>query len=168
MWLRDALPKAFPTIRVILYGYDTKLFESSSFQTIADLGSNLARTLDAFGFTSPTAKPLMFLAHSLGGIVVKEALVGEHSITRATIGSIFFGVPSRGMETQALMTMVNGQPNKNLVLDLAVGSDYLQCLDDRFFEVVRCGKMELFQGYETKTSPTVEVSTKLYCLQSTF
>ncbi|KAK0724323.1 hypothetical protein B0H67DRAFT_102434 [Lasiosphaeris hirsuta] len=71
------------------------------------------------------------------------------------IRTVLFGVPSRGMETQALMTMVNGRPNQDLVRDLTAGSEYLHRLDDRFFEVARCGRMELFWAYETKTSPTV-------------
>jgi hypothetical protein len=70
-------------------------------------------------------------------------------------------VPSRGMETQALLTMVSGQPNATLIHDLTIASDYLQHLDDRFSEVLRRTRIELFQGYETKTSPTVAVGTNL-------
>lgn len=161
MWIRDALPRAFPTIRAILFGYDTQLVGSNSFQTIADLASFLAENLKASGFASPSpaAKPLIFLAHSLGGVVLKEALDRERQMMRHVVGAVFLGVPSRGMETQALMTIASGQPNEGLVRDLTTGSDYLQYLDDRFFEVARRGRMELFWGYETKTSPTVAVST---------
>lgn len=74
------------------------------------------------------------------------------------VGAVLFGAPSLGMETQALMSMVSGQPNKGLVDDLTTTSDYLRCLDNRFFEVARRGRMELFWGYEIKTSPTVAVS----------
>jgi len=159
MWIRDALPRAFPAIRAILFGYDTRLLESNSFQTIADLASFLAENLKASGFASPVAKPLIFLTHSLGGIVFKEMLGREHQIIHHVVGAILFGAPSRGMETQALMSMVSGQPNRGLVDDLTVSSDYLQRLDDCFFEVARRGRMELFWGYETRTSPTVAVST---------
>src|SRR5271167_3314652 len=36
MWIRDELPQYLPTIRFILYGYDTTLSPSNSFQTIPD------------------------------------------------------------------------------------------------------------------------------------
>jgi len=158
MWIRDALPKAFPNIRSVLFGYDTKLVERSSFQTIADLASFLAEMLKASDFASPATKPLIFLAHSLGGIVLKEALDREPKIARHVAGAVLFGVPSRGMETQALMAMVSGQPNMGLVRGLATSSGYLESLDDRFFDVARRGRMELFWAYETRLSPTVAVS----------
>ncbi|KAK4446794.1 hypothetical protein QBC34DRAFT_278713, partial [Podospora aff. communis PSN243] len=156
MWIRDSLPKALPHIRTFLFGYDTRLPNSISFQSVADLGCFLSESLRAAGFASKTrSKPLLFLAHSLGGIVLKEALYRDRQITNHSAGVIFFGVPSRGMQTQALMTMVHGQPNQDLVRDLTVGSQYLQHLDDRLFEVARVGRMEMFWAYETKTSPTV-------------
>ena len=159
MWIRDALPSACPAIRFVLFGYNSKLAESNSSQTATDLASFLAGNLKASGLASPAAKPLIFLAHSLGGIVLKEAL--DHQHMRHVAGAIFFGVPSRGMKTDALMTVVSGQPNEGLVYDLATASKYLQRLDDRFFEVARRGRMELFWAYETKTTPTVVVSISL-------
>jgi hypothetical protein len=41
MWLRDALPLDFPGARILIYGYDTRLLRSSSFQNLTDLGRAL-------------------------------------------------------------------------------------------------------------------------------
>jgi hypothetical protein len=41
MWLRDALPLDFPNARILIYGYDTRLLQSSSFQNLTDLGRAL-------------------------------------------------------------------------------------------------------------------------------
>ena len=168
MWIRDALPKALPTIRVVLFGYDTALADSTSFKTIADLASSLNDTLTASGFGTPASKPLIFLAHSLGGIIVKEALLalaGGHERARRmlqqTAGAVLFGAPTRGMETQALMTMVRGQANEGLIRDLTIPSGYLKSLEDQFFDVAIAGRMKLFWAFETKTSPTVAVSASL-------
>jgi alpha-beta hydrolase superfamily lysophospholipase len=127
MWIRDALAEAMPNARAVLFGYDTALVESNSFQTIADLASTLMENLKASG--SP--RPLIFSAHSLGGIVLKEALVTlandrdrERQILRQVVGAVLFGVPSRGMKTQALMTMVRRRPNERLVRDLAAKSEH--------------------------------------------
>ena len=147
MWIRDALPKAFPNTRVVLFGYDTTLVRSNSFQTIPDLALSLVNNLKASDLGAK--KPLLFLAHSLGGIVAKEALVAlangddrGRQILQQTAGAVFFGVPTRGMETQALLTMVRGQANEGLLRDLAIPSKYLQSLADRFVEV--SGRMTLF------------------------
>lgn len=41
MWLRDALPIDFPGARILVYGYDTRLIRSMSFQNLTDLGKTL-------------------------------------------------------------------------------------------------------------------------------
>ncbi|PKK51410.1 hypothetical protein CI102_3772 [Trichoderma harzianum] len=41
MWLRDALPIDFPRARILIYGYDTRLIRSKSFQNLTDLGKAL-------------------------------------------------------------------------------------------------------------------------------
>jgi len=38
MWLRDALPLDISGARILIYGYDTRLIQSSSFQNLTDLG----------------------------------------------------------------------------------------------------------------------------------
>lgn len=164
MWIRDALPKELPNLRVALYGYDTSLPDSNSFQTISDLASSLINSLKASGLASWTMKPLLFLAHSLGGIVFKEALVAlanngdpERHILHQMVGGLFFGVPSRGMDTQALITMTNGRPNENLLQNLTVGSEYLRDLDNRASGIMASKGMSLFWAYETRMSPTVVV-----------
>ena len=168
MWVRDALPRALPSIRTILFGYDTTLAGSNSFKSIAHLALSLNDTLGASGFGTPGSKPLIFLAHSLGGVIVKEALVasasggGRQQVVQQTAGAVLFGAPTRGMETQALMTMVSGQVNARLVLDLTILSEYLKRLEDRFFDVAMDGRMKLYWAFETQTSPTVAVSGGSY------
>ncbi|KAI0466703.1 hypothetical protein F4859DRAFT_496404 [Xylaria cf. heliscus] len=163
MWIREALPRAIPMSRAILYGYDTTLLKSNSFQTIVDLGSSLINQLKANGWHLAGSKPLVFLAHSLGGIVLKEAFStmangdnqGQFILTRF-LGGIFFGVPSYGMKTSHLHMMVRGQVNEQVVEDLSTTSEYLRDLDDRFSGLVLTRSMRICWAYETKTSPTVE------------
>lgn len=45
MWLRDSLPAKLPGTRILIYGYDTQLVGSRSFQTLQDLGVSLRDTL---------------------------------------------------------------------------------------------------------------------------
>ncbi|KAI1394448.1 uncharacterized protein F4822DRAFT_424925 [Hypoxylon trugodes] len=162
MWIRDELPRALPTTRAIVYGYDTTLAKSNSFQSILDLAITFIDHIKASGLARPSAKPLIFMAHSLGGIVVKEAfavLAGSHEqgqhILKLFRGGIFFGVPSQGMATPHLLAMVKDQVNQQLVQDLSEGSKYLRELDDQFSGLTLMRNMSIHWAYETKTSPTM-------------
>jgi hypothetical protein len=46
MWLRDSLPNDLPKTRILIYGYDTRLENSTSFQSIDDLGIDLRSSIN--------------------------------------------------------------------------------------------------------------------------
>ncbi|KAI3318364.1 hypothetical protein HD806DRAFT_512072 [Xylariaceae sp. AK1471] len=163
MWIREALPRALPASRAILYGYDTTLLDSNSFQSIVDLASSFIDHLKANGWHLVASKPLVFLAHSLGGIILKEAFsmmaMGDDQgrvILSRFLGGVFFGVPSYGMKTSHLRAMVRGQVNEQVISDLSTSSEYLYNLDNHFSGLVLTRHMHLCWAYETKTSPTIE------------
>lgn len=164
MWIRDELPRRLPGVRFLIYGYDTTLVDSKSFQTIPDLAVSLAGTMKAMEWSAPSSRPVLFLVHSLGGVILKQALVmlaGGGSQERAVIekikGAIFFGVPSQKMSMPDLFTMLGSQPNTALLKDLAE-SDFLASLDEQFGNISYLQKMQLFWAFETKVTPSVEVS----------
>lgn len=165
MWIRDAIPRAMPNTRAVIYGYDTMLKGSNSFQSVQDIAASLIVHMKASGWAMPSAKPLVFLAHSLGGIVLKEAFTiladsdeqGKH-ILNLFKGGIFFGVPSQGMAVSHLLAMVHGQANEQLVHSMSSDSEFLRSLDGRFSGLASLRYMRLHLAYETKTSPTVLVS----------
>jgi hypothetical protein len=173
MWIRDELPNYLPTIRFILYGYDTTLSPSSSFQTIPDLANSLIDVLRAEGWASPTAKPLSFLAHSLGGVLLKQTLVmlagsGQREAFIASIikGIIFFGVPSQGMSIPDIFTIIDNQPNQEaLIKEISENSDYLWQLEKQFAGLSLLGTIKTFWAYETKTTRSVVVCLKIHRLQ---
>lgn len=53
MWLRDALPLDFPNARILIYGYNTGLVRSSSFQNLTDLGRGLQVDMKGIRVTIP-------------------------------------------------------------------------------------------------------------------
>ncbi|KAI0835337.1 hypothetical protein F5Y06DRAFT_138452 [Hypoxylon sp. FL0890] len=161
MWLRDALPRQYPTVRAWIYGYDTSLDDKTSFQSIPDLAASLIDHLKANDFASPSAPPIILIAHSLGGIVLKQAitrlaLCGERELHALDLikGAILFGVPNLGMEQSHLRALVDQQPNQVLINDLAIGSPYLYHLNGQFLGHLLNQKMKVFWGYETRKSLT--------------
>ncbi|CAG9999233.1 unnamed protein product [Clonostachys byssicola] len=169
IWIRDFLPQDLPNIRVLLYGYDTTLPGSHSKQSIADLGNSLMETVTAFRSKTQTLRrPIIFIGHSLGGLLIKEALLlsrrkfGETktTISRATFGILFFGVPNHGLRNEQLRTLVDGQPNKAFINDLLVDDDseasgFLKRLSAQFAESFQ-GYYHIITFYERLLSPTLE------------
>lgn len=167
MWIRDSLPAAIPGLRALVYGYDSSLVGSSSFKSIADIAQSLVLHLKSGGWNLASSKPLVFLAHSLGGLVLKRATVqaasGDRSIASILdniLGAIMFGVPSLGMQQSHLMAMVEGQPNELLVQDLSRegGGNYVRQLHTQFEGLSFLRKARILWAYETKESSTVTVS----------
>lgn len=165
MWLRDRLPQDVPQLRSLIYGYDTKLFKSHSFQDLDDIAWSFIASLKELRRSLPPTKPLIFLAHSLGGIVLKRALVllalegndEEKMILESVKGLVFFGVPHRGMEISHFLAMVARQPNEDLISRaLSPDSALLPELDKQFSEIALRIDPNIRFVYETAESQMTE------------
>ncbi|KAH0563532.1 hypothetical protein GP486_001902 [Trichoglossum hirsutum] len=120
LWLRDFLPAVAPHARVITYGYDARTRGSShaSNRYIYDYAIEFVGKLCALRRdTSTEHRSIIFLAHSLGGVLVKSALVHsafsgpshleEHrSIKTSTYGVLFFGTPHSGSDSATWATLL--------------------------------------------------------------
>ena len=75
-WPRDLLPSRFPDFRIFTWGYDVDIdhaFSGTSTATVFQHAANLLSDLsDVRVLSEAELRPLFFVAHSLGGIVVKD------------------------------------------------------------------------------------------------
>ncbi|KAI9776530.1 MAG: hypothetical protein M1839_009511 [Geoglossum umbratile] len=164
MWLRDSLPEDFSGARILTYGYNSELVGSTSFQGIEALASQFIAAIGRVRQTvsdQDRPRPLIFIAHSLGGLVLKQALVrmvDGNPVDRenfyATYGALFFGVPNRGLRTEYLRAIVKNQPNEGLVVSLDPESDFLRRLHEDFCSKFRFRDSRIISFYETGLSPT--------------
>ncbi|KAH8889254.1 hypothetical protein GQ53DRAFT_870313, partial [Thozetella sp. PMI_491] len=105
-WPRDLLPLRCPDARVLMFGYDTVIAKhqfagAANKNSIFIHSKNLANDI---GRSRPQDRPILFVAHSLGGIVVKEMLAicstssneEFENILQSTAGIVFLGTPHRG------------------------------------------------------------------------
>ena len=99
-WIRDLLGQDLPNARIISWGWTSALSSSDTFAGQAEsLLSDISRV------RSGTRRPIIFIGHGLGGLLVKEALVtaalsriyGAHAelgnVYPRTIGCIFLATP---------------------------------------------------------------------------
>ena len=110
-WPRDLLEKDFPTARIMTFGYNSKItqgFKAASQGNIFSHAKNLLYELESKRRGAPE-RHLVFIVHSLGGIIVKEALRRSEvdpdpklkNILYSTTGVFFFGTPHRGSKDWA-------------------------------------------------------------------
>lgn len=70
LWLRDLLQRDLPGSRIYTYGYPSELFWSHSVAKLRDYSGNLLSSLAAV--PERRQRPIIFVCHSLGGIVCKQ------------------------------------------------------------------------------------------------
>ncbi|KIV92177.1 polyubiquitin [Exophiala mesophila] len=150
LWLEDFLPEAMPNARIMTFGYDSSLLLSRSKAGIEDFALDLLNRIWMLRQTQKTkARPLIFVAHSLGGVVVKKALILSHEnshyygdIVASTAGIIFLGTPHRGSDivgwTSMLRTMVEIMSGTQLVR-----TDLVKVLDTRSQALINISKQFL-------------------------
>ena len=118
-WPADLIPQDFPQLRVLTYGYDSKItgyYASSTGKNgIFESGNSLLNALSQMR-TNLAVRPIIFVAHSLGGLVIKQALVEArkrtssshiHDVYTSARAVIFFGTPHRGSDSASWGLMVN-------------------------------------------------------------
>jgi hypothetical protein len=72
-WLRDLLPKKLPDTRILSFSYNSRVQFSKSTSDILDFATQLLEQLLAVRRTqAEKARPIVFVCHSLGGIVFKQ------------------------------------------------------------------------------------------------
>ncbi|KAK3352442.1 hypothetical protein B0T25DRAFT_500548 [Lasiosphaeria hispida] len=123
-WLRDFLPHDARVGRILAYGYSSSasaLFASDAAETIQGMAESLVQELRADRqFAGTLRKPIIFLCHGMGGVLVKKSLVYASTRTApkvahlwdhyvSTFAILFFGTPhgnanmSAWLEYEAMM-----------------------------------------------------------------
>ncbi|KAI8633518.1 hypothetical protein F5Y19DRAFT_244545 [Xylariaceae sp. FL1651] len=105
-WPKDLLAAEewCKSARILTYGYDSKITQGYAAANKNNLFAHAKDLLYNLQREKPSRRPVIFVVHSLGGILVKETLrrsdVSEEDklkdIVQSTKGIIFLGTPHRG------------------------------------------------------------------------
>ncbi|KAF5629199.1 hypothetical protein F25303_10238 [Fusarium sp. NRRL 25303] len=104
-WPADLLPQICKKARILTFGYDTKITKFTSGPSNTNsIFSHGKDFLFSLGREYLPERPMIFVAHSLGGILVKEMLAlsstsdtpAHQGIIESTAAVVFLGTPHRG------------------------------------------------------------------------
>ncbi|GKT51856.1 protein SERAC1 [Colletotrichum spaethianum] len=101
IWLRDDLPQHVPDSRIFLYQYNATAVYGKDRSTFVDKANDLLEDI-RLEREDAESRPILFLGHSMGGLLIKQALINAHhnpnylSIKDATSGLAFFATPHNG------------------------------------------------------------------------
>ena len=154
-WPRDLLKQDLPSSRILSFGYDADIvscWSPVSNNRLSNHAENMVGDLVRKRERTDTEKRrIIFIAHSLGGLVVEHALSHSataaeahlHQIERCTAGIIFLGVPHCGADLAAWggfvtrMASLLMPTNKDIIMILKPGSEMLRLVENNFHSMIR-------------------------------
>ncbi|KAK4171599.1 hypothetical protein QBC36DRAFT_365913 [Triangularia setosa] len=118
LWLRDLLPQKLPNTRIMTFEYDSSVFGNNSAFGVEENAMALLRELGNVREEGGEGRSIVFIGHSLGGIVIKQAITIANQnrrrspwyadIADSTKGIVFFGTPHRGADKTKWLGLVSG------------------------------------------------------------
>lgn len=160
MWLRDGLPRDFPRVRVMVYGYPSQLQSSEERNLITDFAGSFLQRIQIMRKAAGCGdRPMVLIGHSLGCLIIKQALVDARRALGATSEPfpvrcvVFLGAPHRGLHIDALETLVKSKPTEDIIRELKAESPTLTYLNINFCNVV--SDVQIVSVYEKQLTPTV-------------
>ncbi|KAG9234012.1 ankyrin repeat-containing domain protein [Amylocarpus encephaloides] len=121
-WLRDFLPVEFPGARVYTYGYNAKILSMGTGTLESFSRTLLELIMDKRRTRKEQRRPIIFICHSMGGLVVKKALTmanapdcRQRNVRTSTSAIIFIATPHRGSEPAAILARAATIGNGGLV-----------------------------------------------------
>ncbi|KAK6601697.1 ankyrin repeat-containing protein [Botrytis cinerea] len=133
IWIRDFLPKDLPSARILAYGYDTSILDKNAKHSISDLAKAFLSSVRAFrSATKASQRPLIFVAHSLGGL-----------------------------NNKSLAQIVAGGLNEQMIKDLQVRDEdhgptqFLSTIKQNFKQCCKEGQFQIRSYYELRKTHMV-------------
>ncbi|KAJ3573034.1 hypothetical protein NPX13_g4843 [Xylaria arbuscula] len=117
-WPRDLLPRVCPEARIVTWGYHSLHSGNMPVAAQPDIFARVNELLRDLGDLRKNGgaqqRPLIFIAHSVGGVILKEALreakfgntEHQREILSSTAAVVFFGCPHRAVRGVSLVDIV--------------------------------------------------------------
>ncbi|KAF4982121.1 hypothetical protein FZEAL_2181 [Fusarium zealandicum] len=155
-WPKYLLPPEVPNARILTYGYDATVVDrvqgTPTRNRVRNHAYTLLTSLASFRQHGETTdRPIIFVCHSIGGLICQDALVTSkeqpeshlQSIFHMTRGIIFLGTPHHGLSLTkwgglaARSVGVTKQTNTEIMQLLRCDSEMLARIQDSFHTLIR-------------------------------
>jgi tetratricopeptide (TPR) repeat protein len=161
-WLKDQdmLPSLIPNARIWAFCYNSNWLGEAPVQRIESIAEHLLALIHQ-NRPEGCKKPIIFVAHSFGGIVLEAALTapsitGQYAhILKVTTGIVFLGTPFRGSPSiQQARVIADGakvlgyKSSKSLLDDLLPSSEKLTDLLVKFTKMTMDSHLRVVCFYE--------------------
>ncbi|KAI5797157.1 hypothetical protein FPQ18DRAFT_303326 [Pyronema domesticum] len=158
MWLRGFLCLDFPDIRVLTWGYSSSIKDDRSTTSITAISRNFLEDIKR-----TVVRPLILIGHSLGGLVLQNALVDaskgnsaeDKAFRQSCVSVLFFGVPHQGLNPRSIQSLVQGKGSEHFLQDLSSESEYLFELEKDFKichkSMKHCIVVSFFESQDTSS-----------------
>lgn len=134
LWLRDDLPDQFPDARIFLYQYNSTAVYGKDKSTFVDKANAFLESI-RLKRRGHEQNPLLLLGHSLGGLLIKQALINAFNnekydqVRLATKGLAFFATPHDG-GNETLVGIGSVAARIAIGLGFQKGDNILETLDN--------------------------------------
>ena len=166
-WLRPGSSSSFPgllatdpelrdNVDVFAFEYFTPKFGSAP--SIVDLADQLRGDMkdhDVF----EKHKKVVFLAHSMGGIVVREFLLTHQDLIPEVPMVFFYATPTNGSELASLAKLASTEPQLRGMVPIE-GNDFLQSIQSMWLSSEKAGSIASYCGVEELPTHGVMVVTR--------
>jgi protein SERAC1 len=178
-WPRDLLTHDLPDARIMTFGYDADVVKiwgmtPAGSNGLHGHGKSLAYALsDSRSAASAKERPLILVAHSLGGLVCEQAMLvcraanelRLKSVLQSVVGIVFLGTPHRGSDLAAWGSIVAKylhrirSVNRNIIKTLELKSEVLASVEQDFQQLLltpeHVNRTRIFCFYEELAVPLV-------------
>ncbi|KAM0146728.1 hypothetical protein ACHAPG_010988 [Botrytis cinerea] len=176
LWLRDQLPNELPGARIFSFGYDANVLFSRGTGTIEDFATALLEDLLRERSNDKNKKRrIIFICHSMGGIVIKKALIRAfntklyRNIFELTSAILFLATPHMGSDETKLPLLISkfangllalpmrfsGRVRDELITPLSRGSSVLVETQDEF------KRLKLYDGIRVASFLEMDICSGL-------
>lgn len=177
-WPVDLLPEILAPLRprILTYGYNASVAaftDGASRDSIVSHAETLASNLAANrNLRNCSERPIIFVCHSLGGLVVKRALIYSRSLSSektehlrsvyvSTFGILFLGTPHNGSDVAKWGLLLHNictavlpkkvmEGSSQLVQALRKDNETLQHINSLFADIM--GRFHIYLFHETRST----------------
>ncbi|RYP33538.1 hypothetical protein DL767_004713 [Monosporascus sp. MG133] len=157
-WPDEYLTQDIPEARVWTYGYNADaiggLFQANNKNSVSQHGRDFAVRVER---EIRNEDPILFVAHSLGGIIVKDAIRRSDACRARTKLIIFLGTPHRGSAytgwgeiASNLALLALQDSNKKITKTLEVNSEVLDNIHEEFKTIADQSRIRIHSFQEAR------------------